>query len=489
MWEAATALAFVIALLAGAAPQRVRAEPALPALATDGLSGGRYVASALDSPRPSLRFAGSAGYGYTENVLGPDDRHHRVAGELAVALLVAPWLQATLGGEFRADLHTPDGPGRETTALGNSRVATRHVLSLGPRMAIGVAPRVLFPGAESPARGFVAASYELAGMFSARLPRDLELSLNAGYRLDRSRLAHRHALELPATQRLSMGLSGKKHACLLGALLVVPLAAYRISAEWSWELLLGGPVHPSKSPMRLRVGLQRIFGERFLPGIELAVDVSSRPEFVGLTRIEPRVWSRLSLAVLLERSAPKTLPKQSDEQVPPAPAPLPAPPRSITLQIVNASGQPIEGALVSMPGDGDGNGETYASGADGRVTLHVPEGVTAATIEAPGFEPVWRALGGEQSESAVVLMPELPVGEIKGLVRNVEGKPLQASVTVLPQGKTVSTDAHGEFTIAVAPGDYAIKVEADGYEQQERQAQVELRGVTIIVIDLRRARP
>jgi hypothetical protein len=476
------ALALGLALFAGSGAEPVRAESPLPALAPDGLNGGRYVASSLDGQRRSLRLAGGVGYGFTESVLGQRDRHHRAAGELAIALLLAPWLQATLAGELRVDRHSPDGPGRETGLLGSTRLATRHVLSLGPRMAIGLAPRVHFPGAESPARGLRAASYELTALFSARLPRGLELSLNAGYRRDRTRLAHTDALALPAPQRLAAGLTDEKNACLFGALLVAPVADFRISAEWSWELWLDDPVRPSASPMRVRAALQRLLGERFMPGVELGVDTSSRPKFEGLTRIEPRVWARLGLTILLERGAARGVPARVAVTTPPA---APEPLRTVALRIVDAKGKPIAGARVTIPG-GDER-DAYTSNADGQVTLQVPAGVTAVTVEAPGFEPLWRTLGREPSAAAVVLRPELPPAEIKGVVRNLAGDPVPASVTVLPQGKTVATDARGQFAIGVAPGDYTLKIEADGYEPQERRAQVELRGVIIVVIDLRRA--
>src|SRR5689334_19068047 len=148
--------------------QPAGAEQPVPAIAPDGLSGGRYVAAGLDGDRPSLRLAGTAGYGFTESVLGMRDRHHRIAGELAIALVVAPWLQLALAGELRVDRHSPDALGRETGVLGSTRLGTRHVLRLGSRAALGFAPKVLFPGADRLARGFRAASYELMALFSVR---------------------------------------------------------------------------------------------------------------------------------------------------------------------------------------------------------------------------------------------------------------------------------------------------------------------------------
>jgi uncharacterized membrane protein len=156
------------------------------------------------------------------------------------------------------------------------------------------------------------------------------------------------------------------------------------------------------------------------------------------------------------------------------------------LHIVDTNGRPIVGARIGVPRD-DAQDE-YTTDAEGNVTLHIPAGVTAVTIEAEGYEPLWRTLGGDpKQEPAVALKPGLPPAEIKGVVQNLAGDPLHASVTVLPQALTVNTDAHGQFAIGVAPGDYTLKIMADGYEPQERRAQVEFRGVTIIVVDLRKA--
>jgi hypothetical protein len=171
-----------------------------------------------------------------------------------------------------------------------------------------------------------------------------------------------------------------------------------------------------------------------------------------------------------------------------APETPPAPPalRAVALRILGLNDVPIAGAHIIVPGEGAQ--DAYITDAQGDVIVQVPSGVTAVTIEADGYEPLWRTLGSEVNEdSAVVLKPGLPPAEIKGIVRNLAGDPLLATVTLLPQALTVRTDARGQFAIGVAPGDYILKIVADGYEPQERRAQAELRGVTIIVVDLRKA--
>lgn len=85
--------------------------------------------------------------------------------------------------------------------------------------------------------------------------------------------------------------------------------------------------------------------------------------------------------------------------------------------------------------------------------------------------------------------PALPPGQIRGRVRSLRGAPIRARVEVVPLGQTLSTDDKGAFVIDVPPGRYSVVVRAEGYEEQERPAEVEQNGVTILVIDLRRAKP
>jgi uncharacterized membrane protein len=154
----------------------------------------------------------------------------------------------------------------------------------------------------------------------------------------------------------------------------------------------------------------------------------------------------------------------------------------VLLHILDGSGQPIADARVLLPGAGEPS--AYRTDSAGNVTLELPDGVLTILIEADGYEPSERTLAGDATETTLALKPALPAGEIKGAVRNLAGDPVHATVTVLPQAMTVRTDVRGQFAIAVAPGDYTLKIVADGYEPQERRAQVELGGVTIVVVDL-----
>ena len=472
-------LTWLLGCLGAAAGARAEAAEAL--IAPNGLSGGRYVGSAWPTAK-TVRLAGSLGYGFTESVLTENDAHHRLALELGAAWVAAPWFQIALAGEVRMDHHSPEG---ETGWIGSSQIATRHAFKLGQSTALAFAPRVLFPGADGVEQGLKATSVELAALITQRLPRSAELSASLGYRIDRTRYAIDNAEELVPTQRLAASLS-EHNAYLVGLLGSLPLGAFQLAAEWSWDITAGGKPDAAHSPMRLRAAVQRQVGTRWVPGVELGVDTSARPEFSGLVRIEPRVWARFSLAVRLDgvRSSSVRVRKFGAQPAEPAPAPVAAPAvRSVSFDVTDAEGAPIAGARVSA------GGRSYRSDSEGHVELELPPGADAISIEAPGYEPTTQQLGATGAPvQRVVLAPPDPGSEIKGVVRNLASQPLAARIEVLPVGTRVSTDREGQFVIRIAPGDYRLRISADGYETQERPAQVEPSGVTIIVVDLKRAR-
>lgn len=84
----------------------------------------------------------------------------------------------------------------------------------------------------------------------------------------------------------------------------------------------------------------------------------------------------------------------------------------------------------------------------------------------------------------LTLAEALPEGQIRGTVRGFAGAPLVATIRVDPLGLVLTAARDGTFSIDVAPGSYDILVTAPGYEPQQRVAEVELDGVTVLPIDL-----
>lgn len=65
------------------------------------------------------------------------------------------------------------------------------------------------------------------------------------------------------------------------------------------------------------------------------------------------------------------------------------------------------------------------------------------------------------------------VGELNGKVVNEKDMQVQATVTVLETGKTISTNQQGEFYLGLSAGSYTIKVEAFGHLAQEFTITIE----------------
>ncbi len=458
----------------------------------NGLRGGRFVGSAAP-PSQTPRAVLGLGYAYTEGVIDDTDRHQRAFTHVGIGY--APWaaLQAALELEARYDAHRSDVSGKDSGGAFASTLATRHAFELTRALWLAAQARVRFPASSNALRGLRSASPEL-GLLGSYLLRggSSELSLALGYRFDRSDKSVRAPDNLSPGDRLAASLSRYDQA-LLGALFAQPIGPVLASLEWSWDVAVGGSAPPPRqSPMRLRLAGQMRLGERYLPGVELGVSPSARPAPDRGVRIEPRLWVALTFGIAFERRAERALaPPPPPPSAPEEPEPEPA---LLELRVVDPAGAPIAGARVELVEEVDERGSAGSSReteADGRALLTLaPERNQRVRIEKEGFlaheAELARAPG--RSSVTVTLARDLPEGEIKGKVRSLRGGgAVRAQVIVEPLGIAVDTDDEGNFVLDVPPGQYRLEIRASGYEPQQRDALVERLGVTILVVDLRRA--
>ena len=453
-------------------------------LQVNGLRGGRYVGSAgsiSSAPRAVL----GLGYAHTEGVLDGSDSHQRLFGDVAAAY--APWsaLQLSLGVDARYDKHSSAVTGSDSGGAFGTRLATRHAFALTKELALAARTAVYFPASASATRGFRAASPEFGAIGSYLFAPSYELSLDLGYRVDRSIHGVRDPSALSVADRLGAQLS-KYDAALLGALFSMPVGPVTASAEWSWDVAVGsGAPSALASPMRVRLAAQTRVAERYVPGFEVGVSPSARPSLDRLARIEPRLWVALSMGFVFE-------PKREPVKPLAAPAALPeeaSEPGSLELKVLDPAGEAIAGAQVVVSLEGQSQMQATDSAGTAIFGL-TPDRSATLRIESEGFEPHQADVVGTHGRQtlSVTLSRKLPEGEIKGTVRSLRGGKLtRAHITVEPLGKSVDTDEKGDFLIAVPPGQYTLQITAPGHEPQERNAQVERLGVTILVVDLRRA--
>jgi uncharacterized membrane protein len=73
-------------------------------------------------------------------------------------------------------------------------------------------------------------------------------------------------------------------------------------------------------------------------------------------------------------------------------------------------------------------------------------------------------------------------------VRSYAGVGLAAEIRVEPGGYVASCNADGEFVLDLAPGDYEVSIQAQGYLAQKRRLRVRKEGVTVLNADLQSER-
>jgi uncharacterized membrane protein len=156
---------------------------------------------------------------------------------------------------------------------------------------------------------------------------------------------------------------------------------------------------------------------------------------------------------------------------------------SVQGRVKSESGEPIANAHVTA---GEGAADTTA---DGSFKIeNVKPGRVRVAAKAAGFDDIGIDVDVEAKKIAsaeLVMKKTIKPGQLRGLVRSFNGKPLAATVRIEPIGTEVKTDADGTFSVDVPPGAYEVSVSAPGHAAQKRPVHVEENGVTVLNADLR----
>lgn len=140
------------------------------------------------------------------------------------------------------------------------------------------------------------------------------------------------------------------------------------------------------------------------------------------------------------------------------------------------TGEAIARALVQVPQ----LQTTFSATADGKILVKgLGEGPTTVVVEAPGYETGEFAVSitpekvVEQKFTLKKLPPEK--GRCVGMVKNPDGTPLTAVITVENQNEkpAATQPMTGEFEIALPPGDHQLKIQAENYLPQTLECHVE----------------
>jgi hypothetical protein len=440
----------------------------------------------LSDMRAKVAASATVGYGLTESVIGADDVHHRVGTLLGASFAPLPWIGLAARVDGRYDAHSGAGEDGEAGFVAQSQLRVRSLFALAAPFRVGGEFALRFPGASDLERGLSSTSAELQAL-ATFAPRDAALWLSAlvGFRLDRASHGVADPSRLSLSDRVALGASDS-HALLFGLALSHAIGAFDLLGEWSWDVHVGDSApEPLQSPMRVSAGA-RYFPARSLHVQLLAgVSPSQRPEveIAGpLYAIEPRFWVTAALGLYFA-AAPR------------APAHAP-PPRATPLPTVGAlRGRVVDAAggapLAQISVEIAGRAPVLTDAQGGFAFPGLPPGALQLRTSAPGFREATATatvVAGRDTPLDLAIERALPEGQIRGSVRGPNGKALPARIEVEPLGTVVEADAGGNFELDVAPGEYRIVISAPGHRTQQRPALVEHNGVTVILVELSRAK-
>ena len=482
----------------------VHAEP-LPTGDNSGAMPGieRVVLPGIDSPRLSL--AATSGYGLTEAQQGQDGSNHRLAGTLAIGAAPLPWLEGALRLDGRYDKHPDDAEGSDDGLVGDPRIELRFGNRAGD-LVYGADATAWFIGGDAPSVVLDATTVDLKALIGyAPIERGPTIALNAGWRFDQSANSVDRADTLRLGDRVGLGLSDS-NALLLGVGVRQPVGKTEILGEVTGDLLIGADAPPvAQSPIRATAGARYWLSRRLAFSGLAEVVLSSRPDLGPtdpLVPIEPRVSVHVGLRYRIGLKAETEPQAQPVQPTPPPPSaeadqpeeqpetlPPPTPEvHEIKGRIVDEAGQPVPDAAVALK-----FGETAQecrTDAHGSFQFEVQQrGSGQVSVESPGLDRVTMnvSVGDAAAElGGITLRPAVPAGELRGLVRGLDGEPVPAEIVVGGTEIALETDAQGRFSVEVPPGSYVVEIKADGFVGQRRRVTIENRGVTVLNADIRK---
>lgn len=469
---------------------------------TDALPGVVRVPVAGPVERTGFGFAGSAGYGFTEGVLHTGDSHHRGFGSLAASFAPVPLFAAGLRFDGRYDASS--GTGATSGWIGDPRIQLRVGGALGSGWALGAQADVWLPGSGAPSLVLDAITPDASVLASFAPPGSgVTIASKVGFRLDDSTKSASNADRLAASDRLALGLS-QADGVLTGLGVAAHVSPHvEVLADATWDILVGtGAPGALDSPIVTSAGARIGLDPAAQWQLEAVIDASpSKRPPVGsgnpLVGVEPLVGGFVALAY-----RPAVPGSAAPPPVETAPTPTPAPAPTSAPAVAKVAS--VHGSVFAEQG--------HAALARANVTFKLASGTTkqlvtdasgsfaaddlepgqaSVEVTADGYQPVTRAVTltpGTPLALDVPLAKALPVGQVRGLVRDYTGKAVAATVKVQPGDIDVQVGADGTFESNVAPGSYEVVIQAKGYAEQHRRVVVEKDGVTMLNVELRKGK-
>jgi hypothetical protein len=375
------------------------------------------------------------------------------------------------------------------------------------------------PGNKAPSVAASATSLDLLGL--ASLPAGPgRVSIQAGFRLDRSAKSVDNIARLSLQDRVSLGVSDYNEL-IAGAQLSIPAGKAWLGAELSAEAFVGSPptgsANLNEGSLLMRAGVTagtRVADQWELvafvegakvPGVQ-AVQVQSMS--IPIIPYEPVISGGIGLIARFGGDSKRLLTKQlacweTAEGCKPDERPLLV---EVEGTVVDDTGKPMVGAKVSLQGHvytgaiaptiTDAKGEyrfkdvqvgrrvTTPSQSGAKTEEKVDETSLDVAVELsdkkPGSATIEKPHGGTTTVPPIELLPAVKPGELKGVVRTQAGKAIdKAIVTVSPGDKKTETGADGTFAMDLPPGHYKVTVKAPGTAPQELDVTIDPDGVAL----------
>jgi hypothetical protein len=466
--------------------------------ATTGLPG--YGQVILPRPTPWLiGVAASAGYGLTTDALQMEDSHHRLMGRLGISIAPIDWLQVALQIDGRYDTHSLAGGMSDDGFVGDPRLILRAGGDLGG-LILGGEVVVWVPGVDAPSMEFGATTLDLKAAGGYMISPDFSFALNAGFRIDNSASAvANQGVDLSPSDRMSLGLS-QWSAVLLGFGGAYRFGPGEIWAEWSWDVLVGdGAPDVGVSPMRVDLGARFWVDDpgmiQLHAGIGFLVSSYPTPDATSgqlpLMPIEPRFDVNIGATFRFPTPAQAAIGTGDDGVDDTHDDDTDGELVRVEGRVLDPSGQPVGGATVTVTtAEGEALSPATTDDQGAFAIADVPAGPGATlTVAAEGYRPSTESLdatAGGRVTPEVRLERDLPRGQLRGAIQSFRGEPVPATIRVTPGDHQATAGDDGAFEIDLDPGDYEVIISAPGYAEQTRPVHIEVQGVTILNVDLRR---
>lgn len=475
-----------------------------PQLGTGALPGGLHVPGADTLPKGTFAIAALGGFGYRSGLLGSDHRFGRGIGDLAFAYAPTPMLVLALELDGRYDRHYGLPPSGDDGYVGDPHLLARFAKPFG-KNRIGAQVGVWVPGKDAPSVAGSAISVD--GRVVASLAAGPgTLDLEAGFRLDNSAKSVADASKLSLQDRVSLGVSDF-NAALAGAHFGLPAGPHAfVGFEVSADVFVGSGAPSPIVRGGAEVGVKLTSQWALLAYLEGAKvpsisDSDLMMNKVTLVPYEPLITGGLGLQGRF--GGPHGVPDKGFVKKNPNPTPIEQTEYAeLAGDITDEAGKPVVGANITIKlknntgtaaSDDKGhfviNKLPIGKTVDGKTTLDdTTAEVTISVEKKKPYTQTITLVKGPNAVPKIALEPQLPPGELRAVLRAAgTGKPIPgATVKIDPGGATATSDAEGNISLPLPPGQYKATASAPGFKEQTLDVTVPEGGVTTKNFELRK---